>query len=206
MKLFYSKGACSLVVRIIINELGLKAQFEAVDLKDKKTETGQDFYAINPKGSVPLLQTDDGQFLSENAAILQYLADNTRNAASDHLLPEVGSFQRYRVLEWLNYVTTELHKSYGVLFSQAIPEQDKKEIFIPLLISKFKFVNQHLEKSAYLCGEEYSLADAYLFVMLMWSAHFKIDLNEYSALKKYFEKLKQRKPIQQSLQDEGIPC
>lgn len=112
MKLYYSKGACSLAPRIIINELGVKSEFEAVDLAAKKTETGQNFLSINPKGAVPVLITNDGQTLTENAVILQYLADTNEGT---ELLPAFGSFKRYRVLEWLNYIATELHKGAGAV-------------------------------------------------------------------------------------------
>lgn len=206
MKLFYAKGACSLVVRIIMNELGLEPQFESVDLRSKKTETGQDFYKINPKGAVPTLELDNGEFLTENAVILQYLADNTLSPISEVLLPKVGNLKRYRVLEWLNYTSTELHKSFGVLFSPMIPDQLKEEIFKPLIVSKFKFVNHVLENnsSTYLLGDDFTLPDAYLFVMLLWTNLLKVDIEKYGSLMAYAQKLKQRESIKKSLHDEGL--
>lgn len=123
MKLYYSAGTCSLAVRIIINEIGLPSTYEAVDLKTKKTASGQDFLQINPKGSVPVIVTDDNEILTENSVIQQYLADKN-NASS--LLPALGHFKRYRVLEWLNYISTELHKGCGPLFSPSIPVELKK--------------------------------------------------------------------------------
>src|SRR5690349_19217638 len=122
MKLYYSKGACSLAVRIIINEIGLQSEYEAVDLKTKKTATGQDFLKINPKGSVPVIQTDEKQILTENAVIQQYLADTNK---ATQLLPALGNFERYRVLEWLNFISTELHKGFSPLFNPNVPNELK---------------------------------------------------------------------------------
>jgi len=129
MKLYYSKGACSLAVRIVINEIGMDAVYESVDLKSKKTESGRDFKAINAKGSVPTLELDNGKILTENAVIQQYLADE---AKVYELLPEVGDLKRYRVLEWLNYITTELHKGFGALFNPTMSQDLKDELFIPM--------------------------------------------------------------------------
>lgn len=201
MKLFYSKGACSLVVRIVINEIGMKAEFESVDLKSKKTETGQDYLTINQKGAVPVVMLDNGQILSENAVILQYLADSSHATG---LLPEVGNFERYRVLEWLNYTATEMHKSFGPLFNPDIPQQLKNDVIITLIKKKVAFVDQHLENNKYLLGDKFTLPDAYMFVILSWTRIFKINLKEWSHVSRYVSELEQRKSIQQSLRDEGL--
>ena len=201
MKLYFSKGACSLVVRIIINEMGLPAEFESVNLKTKKTGTGKDFLSINPKGSVPTLEVDNGAILTENAVILQYLGDISK---ATHLLPPVGDFNRYRVLEWLNYITTELHKSIGVLFNPSITQELKNDLFIPLIKTKFDYVNQHLKDHAYLLGDEFTLPDAYLFVMLRWAAYFHFDLKEWEHLLRFFNALNQRKSVQHSLKEEEV--
>ena len=126
MRLYYSKGACSLVVRIVIHELGLPFEYEAVNLKTKVTATGEDYLAINPKGAVPAILTDDNILLTENAVIQQYLADK---AYASQLLPAVNDIKRYQVLEWLNYVTTEIHKGFGPLFNSNIPDNLKVENF-----------------------------------------------------------------------------
>lgn len=201
MKLYYSKGACSLVVRIIINELGLKADYEAVNLQTKKTANDADFLTINPKGAVPVLQVNNGEILTENAVILQYLADSNN---AFQLLPELGGFQRYKVLEWLNYITTELHKSFAPLFNPEIPEAFKSDIAIPLIEKKFHYIDKHLAHHAYLITEHFTLPDAYLFVMVLWAHSMKFDLKKFPHLMKYIEKLKGRKSVQQSLQEEGI--
>ena len=200
MKLYYTKGACSLIVRIIINEIGLKADYESVDLRTKKTASGMDFLTINSKGSVPALQLDDGEILTENAVILQYLADT---AHATQLLPAVGDFKRYRVLEWLNYTATDLHKGIGLLFNPAITQEMKEKIFFPLIKTKLSYINNHLKENQYLLGNYFTLPDAYLFVVMRWAAYFKIDLNEWTHLVKYLDELKNRKSIQESLQQEN---
>lgn len=200
MKLYYTKGACSLVIRIIINELALDAEFEAVDLKTKKTETGKDFRNINPKGSVPTLQLNNGEILTENAIILQYLADKSK---AKQLLPPVDDFKRYRVLEWLNYITTELHKSIGFLFNPAVTQDMKDKIILPAINNKLTYVNKHLANSKYLLGDEFTLPDAYLFVMLRWAFYFKFDFKDWEHLEKYFYLLSKRPSIETSLKQES---
>lgn len=199
MKLYYTPAACSLVARIIINETGLKAEFESVNLKTKTTETGADYLAINSKGSVPALQLNNGDVLTENAVILQYLADE---AKATQLLPPITDFNRYRVLEWINYISTELHKGIGILFNPAITDDLRNNIFIPLIKSKLKYVNNHLQHHTYLSGDHFTLPDAYLFVMLRWAAYFKLDLKEWSNLSRYFTELSGRPSIKQSLKQE----
>lgn len=201
MKLYYSKGACSLAIRILINELKLKAEFEAVDLKTHKTETGLDYYKINPKGSVPVIRIDNQLILTENAIIHVYLADQNK---ATQLLPAIGDFNRYRTLEWLNFVTTELHKGFSPLFNPIIPEEVKDQVFRPNLKKKFSLINNHLEHNANLMGPTYSLPDGYLFVMLFWATKHKLDLNEYANLMRYYNTLKIRPSIQQSLNEEGL--
>lgn len=201
MKLYYSKGACSLTVRIIMNELNIACDYESVDLKTKKTESGANYLEINPKGAVPAIVIDDGEVITENAVILQYLAD-TQKAYG--LLPAVGNMKRYRVLEWLNYVTTEMHKGVGILFNGAIPQTIKDEIFIPLIKHKFTYLNQQLENKKYLVGNDFGLPDAYLFVILRWAVFFKFDLTMWPNLQRYFEGLKSYPAIKQSLAEEGL--
>lgn len=201
MKLYYTQGACSLAVRITINEIGLKCEFESVDLKAKKTEKGDDFLKINPKGAVPALKTNDGEILTENAVILQYLAD-TNNATN--LLPGIGDFKRYRILEWVNYVTTELHKTIGALFNPALTDEMKEKIYRPMIEMKFNHVDKHLATHKYLLGNDFTLPDGYLFVMITWLYHFKFNVDQWPNVKRYFTELKQRKSIHQSLVEEKL--
>ena len=199
MKLYYAPGACSLVVRIIINEIGIESEFESVNLKTKTTESGDDYLAINPKGAVPALQLSNGNMLTENAVILQYLADSSK---ATQLLPQITDFNRYHVLEWLNYITTELHKGIGILFNPAISDDLKNSLFIPLIKSKLDYVNNHLQNHTYLLGDHFTLPDAYLFVMLRWTIYFKLNLKEWNNLTRYFAELNNRPSIQQSLKQE----
>lgn len=201
MKLYFSKGACSLVVRIIIHEIGLTADYEEVDLKTKKTKNGDDFLKINPKGAVPTLMTDKNQILTENSVIQQFLADTNH---ATQLLPPMGDFNRYRVLELLNFISTDIHKGFGPLFNPKIPAQVKEEIAIPNLISKFNFLDSYLQQKKYLMGDTFTLPDAYLFVMLYWLSHFKMDMATWSNLSSYFNELKNRKSIQQAMTEEGL--
>lgn len=202
MKLYFSKGACSLAVRIVLHEIGVSCEYEAVNLATKQTESGADFFQVNPKGAVPVLVTDDNETLTENAAIQQYLADKYHAA---NLLPAVDEFSRYRVLEWLNFVSTDLHKGFGPLFDPKLPAEIKDTFVKPLLKNKFDYVDHHLQQHKYLMGEQFTLADAYLFVITSWLAHFAMDINQWPALARYFAELKQRPSVHQSLQDEGLP-
>lgn len=201
MKLFYKKGACSLVCRIVINEIGVAASYESVDLASKITGSGENFLMINPKGAVPVLQLDSGKILTENAVILQYLADTYKVL---RLLPAVGDFERYEVLEWVNYITTEVHKSFSPLFNPAISAELKSNLFIPVIEKKFAFLNDHLKDRDYLMGEHFMLPDAYLFVMLLWAMAMKIDLKQWPHLSRYLHTLQQRPSIQESLKQEAL--
>lgn len=201
MKLYYSKGACSLAVRILINELGIPCEFEAVNLKTKQTETGQDFLKINPKGQVPTIITNEDEVLTENAVIHQYIAD-TQHAFT--LLPKLGDFKRYRVLEWLNYVTTEMHKGLGVLFNQQLSQDTRDNVMLPMIKKKFDYLNNHLLTHRYLAGEDYTLSDGYLFTVLNWIFHFKIPLSDWVHLDRYFKEVKSRPAVQKSLKEEGL--
>lgn len=200
MKLYYTRGACSLTVRIIINELGLKCNFDKVDLKNKKTESGEDFLKINIKGAVPTLVLDNGEVLTENAVILQYLANS--NNATNHL-PKVNDFKRYHTLEWLNYVATELHKTISALYNPKLTE-DIKNAYQSQIKNKFNYINNHLSEHNYLLGESFTLPDAYLFVMITWLIYFKFNLAEWPHVKQYFDKLKNRESIKKSLIDENL--
>lgn len=201
MKLFYSKGACSLSTHIVINELGLDCEYMAVNLATKKMADGGDYLIINPKGVVPALQLDNKQILTENVAIQQYLAD-TYNGTT--LLPAVKDFKRYRVLEWLSFLSSDIHKSFGPLFNNQVSEAEKQNIFIPNLEKKLDYIDKHLSQNAYLMGDEFSLPDAYLFVMLRWLANVKIDLPAWEALTRYHAAVNQRPTVLKSLLEEGI--
>lgn len=184
-----------------MNELNIACDYEAVDLKTKKTETGKDFYSINPKGAVPTLQLDSGEILTENAVILQYIAD-THHASQ--LLPPTTEFKRYRVLEWLNYITTEMHKGVGPLFNPAFPAEVKEAIVIPQLNGKLDYINRHLEKNHFLLGQSLTLPDPYLFVILRWLTFFNFDFNNWPHIARYWNELKSRPAITKSLDQEKL--
>ena len=201
MKLFYSRGACSLAVRIVVNEINVPCEFEAVDLKTKLTQSGANFLAINAKGAVPTFITDEGNVLTENAVIQQYIADTYK---ATQVLPALGHFKRYQVLEWLNFVTTELHKGFIPLFNPDYPKDAKEKFIIPRLIDKFTFVNDQLAGKSYLLGEDFTLPDGYLFVMLVWASSMKFELQHLDHLTRYYHELLKRDSIRRSLEEEGI--
>jgi len=201
MKLYYSKGACSLAIRIILHEMGIPSDYEAVDLQNKKTADGQDFLSINPKGAVPTLRLENGTILTESCVIMQYLADHYQ---AENLLPRVGDWQRYRVLEWMNFITTELHKGFGPLFNPQIDQALRDDVFIPILMRKFHYVDQFLTDHTYLLGNHFMLADAYLFVMLRWAIGKKFDMTTCTHLMAYHTQLINRKSVADALAEEGL--
>ena|SRR5579872_2120515 len=201
MKLYYSRGACSLAVRITIHEMGIACEYESVDLKTKQTEKGEDYLKINPKGAVPTIKLSSGEVLTENAVIQQYLADKHKAV---ELLPVVGDIKRYHVLEWLNFVSTDLHKNFSPLFHPKVPEEVKDSIFRPILKIKFSFADAHIKNNPFLTGENMSLADSYFFVMLRWAENMKFDLNEWPNLSRFYAQMKQRKSVAQALKEEHL--
>lgn len=201
MKLYFSPGACSLSVRILLNELNIAAEYEAVDLKTKKTATGADYRTINSKGSVPALLIDSKECLTENTTIHQYIADTCQ---AHQLLPPLGDFKRYRVLEWSSFLSSDMHKSFSPLFNPEVSIENKDAIFIPILKKKLAYLNDHLQGKQYLANDTFTIADAYLFVMLRWLKAVRVDINEWPALTNYFTELKTRKSIQQSLEQERV--
>jgi len=201
MKLYFSPGACSLSPHIVLREAGIEAGLEQVDLKTKKTKSGADFTAVNPKGQVPTLVLDDGHTLTEGPAIVQYLADQKPHSG---LAPQAGTFERYRLQEWLNFITAEIHKPFGALFNSATPE-DYKPIARETLGARFAYLDHHLASGGpFLMGAHFTVADAYLFVMTVWAKFVKIDLNQWSKLKAYSEQIAARPKVHEALKEEGL--
>jgi len=200
MKLYYAPGACSLSPHIVAREAGVDVQLVKVDLKAKKTETGEDYLKINPKGYVPALQLDDGSVLTEGPAIVQYLADR---APGKHLVPAAGTAERYRQLEWLNYISTELHKQYSPLFSEATPEATRQQEF-DYLTKRYAFVEKSLDGNPYLTGDTFTAADAYLFTITNWSRVVKYDLSKFPKLLAFQKRVAGRPAVQQALKAEGL--
>jgi glutathione S-transferase len=201
MKLYYSKGACSLAPHILINELNLPCEFIAVNLADKKTVDGKDYLQINPKGAVPALQLDNGEVLTENVVIQQYLVD-TFNAKN--LLPAVGDFARYRTLEWLNFASTDLHKNFSPFYTKGVPAEVLEQIFKPILLRKLNFLNQHLANHNYVMGAMFTLPDAYIFVTLTWLKVIKMDVKNWPHLDRYFHEVRQRPSVEKAFLEEGL--
>jgi len=199
MKLYFSKGSCSLVIRILVHELNIKCEFEAVNLKTKQTALGKDFKSINPKGSVPALELDNKEVLTENPAIQQYLADNYNGSA---LLGPISDLKRYRVIEWLNFISAELHKSFGPFFNPQIPEDIKTQYYKPVLIAKLDFLNKHLSEHEYLANNQFSLADTYVFVLISWLGFINFDIEQWPHIKKHYQVISKRPAVQQALLEE----
>lgn len=200
MKLYYSPGACSLASNIALHEAGLSFDLAKVDLRAKKLGDGKDYFDINPKGAVPALGLDDGEVLTENAAVLQYIADQ---APASGLLPQLGDFRRYRVIEWLNYVATELHKGFGPLWNPtSTPEA--KEATREILGKKFDYVQGQLGSGPYLMGDAFTLPDAYLFVILSWTKIHQIDVSRWPGLGAYVERVQQRPAVEAAMRAEGL--
>ncbi|HEV7823250.1 MAG TPA: glutathione transferase GstA [Burkholderiales bacterium] len=199
MKLYYSPGACSLSPHIILREAGYKFDLEKVDLGTKKTAAGDDFTKINPKGYVPVLQLDDGQLLTENISIDEYLADHKEASG---LAPKSGSLERYRLVEWLAFISTEIHKQFGPLFKPDTPaatQQAQKD----QLAKRFDYVNAQLRGKKFLLGD-FSVADAYLFTVLRWTEKVGIDLSRWPELGNYMQRVAARPHVKAALEAEGL--
>jgi glutathione S-transferase len=198
MKLYYSPGACSLSPHIVLNEAGLAFDAETVDLGAKKTKSGADYKAINPKGAVPALQLDNGQVLTEGSAIVQYLADQK---PATKLAPAAGTMERYRLQEWLNYIASEVHKGFSPLFNPKATDE-WKQVVKDNLGAKFDYLSKQLQGKDYLMGA-FSVADAYLFTILSWSKNMNIDLAKWPVLAQYMERVGARPAVKASLEAEA---
>jgi len=198
MKLYYAPGACSLAAHIVIEELGLPVEYEKVDLKSHRTEFGADFYAVNPKGYVPFLAHSDHQSVSENVALLPFLADEK---PASGLAPQSGSMERTKMFEWLAYTSTEIHKSFGPFFGGGSEEQKAKAR--ERLEMRLAFVESQL-KGGYLLGSAFMVPDAYLFVMLTWLPNAGIDLSRYPRLAAFKDRIAKRDAVQRAMQMEGL--
>lgn len=200
MKLYYSRGACSLAPHIALYETGLPFTVARTDTKTKLLEDGSDFRAISPNGYVPVLELDNGERLTEAGVILQYIADQKPAAG---LVPAFGSLQRYRVMEWLTFISSEVHKSYSPLFRPTTPE-DYKPVAKALLNQRLGYVNEKLAGKQFLLGDQFTVADAYLFVVVNWSRAVDVDLSPYPDLQQFQERVAKRPAVQSALKAEGL--
>ena len=200
MKLYYSPGACSLAPHIVLEESGLPYDAVLASTKTHQLTDGTDYYTINSKGQVPLLELDDGARLSEGPVILQYIADH---APASGLAPAAGTMERYRVMEWLNFITSELHKGFSPMFNPKL-DKDAKEIFAARLQERYKLVDAKLEGHDYLMGKQFSVADAYLFTVTNWAAGVGVDLAGFKNLDAFMARMKARPAVQEAMKAEGL--
>jgi glutathione S-transferase len=201
MKLYYSPGACSLATHIALCEAGVRFELVRTALQTHTLADGTDYYRITAKGQVPLLELDDGGRLSEGPAILQYVADH---APASGLAPAAGTMARYRVMEWLNFITSELHKGFSPLFDPDMPAQ-AKAVFAARLKDGFAYVDSQLEGKDYLMGAQCCVADAYLFVMTRWAEERGIPLSGFANVEAFVMRMKARPAVQDAMKAEGLP-
>ena len=198
MKLYYSPGACSQAPHILLHEIGLSHDAALVDLKSKMVEDGRSYLQVNPKGSVPALELDNGEVLTENAVILQYLGDR----AGSGMLPQLGDFRRYRVLEWVNFITTELHKSFAPLFKVDAGDETKR-FFRQQIGHKLDYVEGRLGGGPFLMGDTLTIADPYLFVISGWADRM-IGLDNWPNIAAFRERMLERPSVRHVLRFEGL--
>jgi glutathione S-transferase len=200
MKLYFSPGACSLAPHIALREIGAKFELEQVNNKEKKTKSGADFWEINPRGYVPVLEIDSGERITENPAILQYIGDLN---PSSGIVPACGTMDRTRIQEWLNFVTSEIHKTFSPLFKDATPAEFKATS-MESLAKRYAYLDKHLASHQYLHGEKFSAADIYLFVVSNWLKHFNIDMGQWPNVKAWWDRIAARPKVQEAMKAEGL--
>jgi glutathione S-transferase len=200
MKLYYSPGACSLSPHIVLREAGLAFEPVLASTKTHKLQDGSDYYGINPLGYVPMLELDDGTRLREGPAIVQYVADQVPNK---NLAPANGTLPRYRLQEWLTFIGTEIHKSFSPLFNPAMPEEGK-QIYRDRLANRFEFVNRELEGKDYVMGDNFTVADAYLYTVTRWTKPMQIDISKYPNLVAHNARVEARPAVQMALKHEKL--
>ena len=200
MQLFYAAGACSLAPHIVLQEIKQNFDLIRVSFKDHQTEQGQDFLKINPKGQVPFLISDDGLHLSEGAIISQYLAESAKRS---DLLPELNNPERYKVLEWMNFISSELHKSYAPFFQNGFDDQSKN-IFREKLLKQYQWVNEQIQNPESNFGQAFTVAEIYLFVVTRWAELIGLDLAHLQSLQVFMQRMQQQPAVQKAMQAEGL--
>jgi glutathione S-transferase len=200
MKLYYAPGACSLSPHIVSREAGIPVELKKTNVKEKVVDGGGDYWQVNGKGYVPALELDNGQLLTEGPAIVQYLADQKPESG---LAPKAGSIERYKVQEWLNFITSEIHKGFSPLFRPTTPEEYKK-ITKDNLANRFNWLDKQLAGKDYLMGKQFTVADAYLFTVLRWTTPTQIDLSKWPNLTAYLARVGARPKVQEALKAEGL--
>ncbi len=201
MKLYYMPAACSLSIQITLHELGIPHTLALVDSKAKTLSDGSDYHSINPRGQVPLLELDDGSWLTEGPAIVQYLADQK---PGNTLMPPAGTMERYREIEWLNYLSSELHQRFYSLFIYVHLADDAKQTFRTDLDKRLAHIADKLGERDYLMGATFTSADGYLFAMLRWTSFLKIDMSRWPNLVAYRDRVASRSAVQAAMRDAGL--
>lgn len=200
MKLYYAPGACSLSPHIVLREAGATFDLSKVDFSNRKTAEGEDFNSINPKGAVPALRLDDGEVLTEGAAIVQYIADKQ---GATQLAPAAGTKERVRLQEWLNFIASEVHKGFSPLFNPKTPEE-YRAIVRENLAKKFAYLDKVLASRDYLMSKSFTIADAYLFTIMNWRHMHKVDIAAYKNLSAYLDRVGARPKVREAMQAEGL--
>jgi glutathione S-transferase len=200
MKLYYSPGACSLSPHIALREAGLPFDLQKVDLKSKQMDGGGDFTAVSAKGYVPALILDDGQMLTEGPAIVQYIADRKPESG---LAPKAGTLERYRLMEWLNFISAELHKTFAPLFHPEVAAE-WRQASRDRIAQRLDFIEKHLQGKDYLMGKQFTVADGYLFTVLSWSKFVSFDLGKWPLVQAYLARVAARPKVQEALKAEGL--
>jgi glutathione S-transferase len=200
MKLYFVPGACSLAPHIVLREAGLSFDMDKVDPATKKTASGEDFNKVNPKGYVPTLKLDDGSVLTEAQVLLQYVADQKPEAG---LAPKFGTMERYRLMEWLNFIATELHKGFSPLWNPQTPEA-VRESTKANLAKRFDTLEAHFATKPFLMGDKFTIADGYLFTVVNWANFVKVDLSKWPKLGEFMGRVASRPAVQAALKAEGL--
>jgi glutathione S-transferase len=204
MKLYFAPGVCSLSPHIVFKETGVPFQAVKTDIRAKTFEGGGDYKTISPLGYVPALQLTDGTILTEGPAIVQYIADQVPNA---HMTPAKGSSDHYKMLAWLNFISTEVHKGFTPLLSPAIAPKltdEAKAVFLDRLVARLSHLDKHMATNDYLLGKAFSVADAYCFTTLRWTAGIKLDLAPFPHIQAYMKRVQARPAVQAAMQAEGL--
>ena len=200
MKLFYAPGACSLSPHIVAHEAGIELRLQKVDLNTKAVAAAGDFWAINPKGYVPALELNNGELLTEGATIAQYLADRKPETG---LAPPAGTLERYRLQETLDYLNSEIHRTYTTFFIPNLPQEVRTERE-QYLLRRYAPIDQKLERRQYLFGDKFTVADAYLFTVTSWAGFSKVDLSKFANLTKFQERVAARPAVRAAMKAEGL--
>lgn len=200
MKLYYFPGACSIAPHIVAREAGIALELEKVDLGSRRTATGEDYLAVNPKGYVPALRLDDGSVLTEVSALVQYLADQ---APGSGLIPPAGSMERYRILEWIGYISTEIHKGFGPLWNAKLAPEARAAA-VAALAHRLDLIEKTLASRPFLTGERFTVADAYLFAVASWAPWVKLDMAPWPKLRDFVARIAARPKVQEALEAEGL--